>query len=156
MTLRSKLVRLASTLPKGSSERRDLISTLRTATDWDAPHFAEALAMLQPQAKGIVDYLNKNSKYHWKASGTGSPSTSLTFGEGASLRISTEAPRQEGGGWYSITVGVNGQKDEVTVEMSAPRWQSGGGRPRRTGYGLKWKDLGNPAKLFKSQLPGRR
>jgi len=126
---RSALIRTAHSLPAGSEERRAILAGLRSATDWSAPHFAEAVALIQPHVKGMVDYLNSKSNYRWKASGDGSPSASLPYGEGASVRISAEAPRQEGGGWYTITVGVDGREDKVVVDMTPPRWQSGGGRP---------------------------
>lgn len=152
---RSALIRLASTLPAGSEDRKVILSSLKAASDyWDSPTFAEAVGILQPHVKGMVDYLNKESKYTWKASGGASPSSSLDFGEGASVTISAEAPRGEGGGWWTFNVGVSGQKDQVVVNLSAPMWQASRGRKQRQGYGQKYTTLANPAKLFPT-VPGQ-
>ena len=153
-TDRSALIRLASSLPKGSENKRAILSGLKAAArDWDAPNFTEALALLQPHVRDMVSYLNRESRYTWKASTGGSVSAGLSYGEGASVSISTKVPQQEGGGFWTFKVAVSGERDEVVVDLTAPRWQSGGGRPARQGWGQKYSDLSHPSELF-PHVPG--
>ena len=149
-TDRSALIRLASSMEKGSPERKTILKGLKTSAGrYDTPEMDVALDVLGAASPGILRWLNANTDLGWKATYAegAARGAHISFGMNASNTYTAQVPRYKGGGWWKVVVHLGAEDGKVNVEVGTPY------EPRRGPITVYPKDrdasvLRSPGKLF--------
>ena len=153
---RKALIRLASTMPVGSADRKTILKGLKASADrYDTPEMDVALDVLGAASPGILRWLNANTNLGWKAryADGSARGAHISFGLNASQTYTAQVPRYKGGGWWTVVVHLGAEDGKVNVEVGTPY------EPRRGPRTVFPKDmdasvLRSPGKLLaRANLP---
>jgi len=121
---RRSLIRLASTLEKGSEERKAILAGLKSAASdrYYTPEMDAALEVLGSASPGILKWLNDNTDLYWKSrySDGAARGAHISFGLNASNTYTAQHPRNAGGGWWTVVVHLGAEDGKVNVEVGTP------------------------------------